>query len=109
MFSRGTPYIPGIGEAKELMADAFADRSPIDPQAGGKAKIYTSAQWVLVAVLAGAERPDPAKFESERLGLARQLRMKKGRALQEGWMSSLMKRAKIVGNPEVVGDVKSGG
>jgi hypothetical protein len=108
MFAKGIPYIPGIGEAKELLADAFAEKSPLDPKAGGKPKIYRSAQWILVAVVAGSEKPDPAKFDSEKLQLAQQLRLRKARALQEGWMSSLMKRAKIVGNPDVVGEGKVG-
>ncbi len=94
-----TPYLPGIGEAKELMADAFAAKSPIE----GKAKTYRSANWVLVALVSESQRPDLAKLDSERDSLIRQIQQKKLRGIQEGWMKKLMERSKIVSNPDVVG------
>ena len=100
--SRLNPYLPGIGEAKELMADAFADKSPIDPAQGGKAKKYTSGGWVMVAVVQEAQKPDLAKLATEKEQLVRQLNYRKERALNEAWMKKVRDQAKIDRNPSVV-------
>ncbi len=100
--SRMNPYLPGIGEAKELMADAFADKSPIDPAQGGKAKKYTSGGWVMVAVVQEAQKPDFAKLATEKDQLVRQLNYRKERALNEAWMKKVRDQAKIDRNPSVI-------
>jgi peptidyl-prolyl cis-trans isomerase D len=104
LVNRQATYLPGVGEAKELMADAFAKTSPIDPAQGGKAKRYNSAAWWLVAVIAAAERPDLAKLDAEREGLIRQLASRKERELFEAWMKRLTTTAKIVKNDKVIGE-----
>jgi len=71
LLSRMNPYVPGIGEAKELMADLFAAKSPIDPSQGGKAKKYVSGAWVLVAIISETQKPDLAKFEATKCQLFR--------------------------------------
>jgi hypothetical protein len=104
MISRLNPYVPGVGEAKELMADLFVAKSPIDPAQGGKAKKYTSGAWVLVAVISESQRPDLAKFDSSKAQLYKTLMSQKERALYEAWMAKLAKKAKIDPNPDVVAD-----
>jgi hypothetical protein len=104
LVSRMNPYIPGIGEAKELMADLFSSKSPIDPALGGKSKKYNSGSWVLVAVISQTTRPDLAKFESEKPKLLRTLMTQKQRELFEEWLKKLRTKAKVDPNPSVVSD-----
>ena len=109
LIARTSPYIPGIGEAKDLMADAFASKSPIDPSQGGKPKKYVSGAWWVVAVVAAAERPDLAKLETEREQIVQQLTARKERELYEAWMKRLREGAKIVKNTAVVSEDGEGG
>jgi parvulin-like peptidyl-prolyl isomerase len=104
MVSRLNPYIPGIGEAKELMADLFAAKSPIDPSQGGKAKKYSSGAWVLVAVISETQKPDLAKFESTKGQLFHTLIAQKQRELFEEWVKKLKAKAKVDPNPAIVSD-----
>jgi peptidyl-prolyl cis-trans isomerase D len=104
LISRQAGALPGIGEAPDLMKDAFAAKSPIDATQGGKAKKYTSSNWVLVALVTDSKKPDLAKLEAERGELTKQLVSRKQRDLFEGWLRKLMEKAKIDANPSVVGD-----
>jgi parvulin-like peptidyl-prolyl isomerase len=108
MVSHEQPYIPGIGMAQELMTDAFADKSPIDPSQGGHAKKYTSAAWTMVAVVQESEKPDLSKFDASRDEVMRNLAMKKQRDLEQAWMTQVMAKAKIDENPSVVGESEGG-
>ena len=103
LISRANPYLPGIGEAKELMADAFAAASPIT----SKAKKYTSGGWILVAVVSETQKADLSKFSEEREKLVRQINMRKERSLYDAWMKGLRDRAKIEPNTSVVGSEAS--
>lgn len=103
MIGRDAPFIPGIGEAKELIADAFAVHSPIDPSQGGKVKSYPSNNWVLLAVVSESQKPDLARLSSEHDTVAKQILARKERALFETWMSQVTKKSKIDVNPSVVG------
>lgn len=109
MINRETPFVPGIGMATELVTDAFADKSPIDPAQGGKAKKYTSAGWTIVAIVQESEHPNLAQFDSSRDEVMRQISLKKERDLQEAFVAELIKKAKIDENPSVVGDQEEGG
>jgi hypothetical protein len=104
MVSRLNPYVPGIGEAKELMADLFAAKSPIDPAQGGKPKKYVSGAWVLVAVISEAQKPDMAKFESGKAQLFKTVLAQKQRELFEEFIKKVQKKSKIDANPDVVSD-----
>lgn len=101
------PYLPGVGEAKELMTDAFADPSPIDPAQGGKAKKYTSGAWTLVALVQEAQKPDLAKFDSERDAILHQIAEKKERTLFDSWLKGVAEKAKIEPNAAVISDADS--
>jgi len=92
------PFIPGIGEASELMNDAFASASPIE----GKAKKYNSAAWVLVATVSESQKPDLSKLDSERQTLIKQVSQRKEREFFEEWMKKVSAKAKIDPNPAVL-------
>jgi hypothetical protein len=103
MMSRSARFIPGVGEAPELMNDAFAEKSPIDPKAGGKAKKYQSSGWSMVAVVSETETPDLAKLQSERDQLLKQISFRKERELYEAWLKKLTDKARIKKNDAVIG------
>lgn len=96
--TRQNPNLPGVGEAKELMADAFAAKSPID----GKAKKYSSGNWTLVAVVTETQKPDFSKLTEQKDTLVRQLNFRKERALQDAWMKRLKDNSKIEMNEAVM-------
>ena len=102
LFSRESPYLPGIGEARDLTADAFAKKSPIDPAQGGKAKKYNSAAWTMVAIVSESQKPDLAKLDAEREKIVDQMIQRKQRGLEEEWMKKLNAKAKIEMNKAVV-------
>ncbi|MFN7686054.1 MAG: SurA N-terminal domain-containing protein, partial [Oligoflexia bacterium] len=105
LVNRQSTFIQGLGEAKEVIADAFAEKSPIDLSQGGKAKKYTSGGWVAVAVVAESQRPDlsklVAKQANEKSKLEDQIRIKKQRLLEEDWLQALRDRAKIEMDPQL--------
>lgn len=98
LFSQQGEMIPGIGESKELMADAFQEPSPI----GAHAKKYSQPGAVVIAVVSEVEHPDSAKFEAERDNVMKQLTLKKQRSMYEAWLKKLTEKAKIDMNPDVV-------
>jgi hypothetical protein len=90
--------IPGIGESKELMADAFKEPSPISAHA----KKYSQPGAVVVAVVSEVQHADPSKVDSEREEIVKQLTLKKQRAMYEAWLKNLTEKAKIDVNSAVV-------
>jgi hypothetical protein len=98
LFSRQNDMVPGIGESKELVTDAFQEPSPI----GTKAKKYAQPGAVVVAVVTEVQHADADKFDSEREGMIKQITQKKQRSLYEAWMKKLSEKAKIDMNPDVV-------
>lgn len=97
-----SPYLPGLGNAKELMADAFADKSPIDPAEGGKAKTYNSASWVAVALVSESQKPDMSKLEIDRPAMMKQITARKERDLFESWIKKAVDKAKVDPNQSVL-------
>jgi hypothetical protein len=104
MVSRMNTFIPGIGDSKDLLADLFAAKSPIDPAQGGKAKKYNTATGVLVAIVSETQRPDASKFDAQKPELMRGLANQKERELFDAWIKKLQSKAKIDRNPSVVSD-----
>jgi hypothetical protein len=98
LFSQQGDMIPGIGDAKELMTDAFQEPSPMDAHA----KKYVQPGAIVVAVLSETEHPDSAKFEAERESVMKQLTIRKQRAMYEAWLKKLNDKAKIDVNADVV-------
>lgn len=97
-------YLPGIGDAPELLTDAFSAKSPIDPAQGGKAKKYTLANSVVVAVVTQAKKPDFAKLDTERPNLIKQIAGKKQRDIYDEWLKKIQSKSKIDANPAVVSE-----
>ncbi|MGK5087376.1 SurA N-terminal domain-containing protein [Bdellovibrionota bacterium FG-2] len=102
MISRQAPQIPQVGEVKELVKDAFLKQSPIAVAQGGKAKRYSAAGSIIIAVVTRAEAPDFSKFDAERETLFKQVASAKERAVFEGWVKKLVEKAKIDTNPSVM-------
>ncbi|MGE0615302.1 MAG: SurA N-terminal domain-containing protein [Bacteriovoracia bacterium] len=104
--SRKNPYIPGLGPSDELMKDAFAAKSPIDPAQGGKAKAYTLARGVVVAWVDKKIEADPSKLagpaSEETTRIRGELLQAKSNELRGEWIKALNKRASIKINPSVV-------
>ncbi|MFL5815359.1 MAG: SurA N-terminal domain-containing protein [Bdellovibrionia bacterium] len=98
LFSQQGDMIPGVGESKELMADAFQEPSPI----GAKAKKYTQPGAIVVAVVSEVQHADAAKFDAERDNVMKQLTMKKQRSMFESFLKKISDKAKIDMNPDVV-------
>ncbi|MBL7714633.1 MAG: SurA N-terminal domain-containing protein [Bdellovibrionales bacterium] len=98
LVSRLNPYLPGIGEAKDLLADAFAADSPIN----GKAKKYVSGAWTLVAVLIDTKKPDLSQLSKEREKILKQLSFRKERELYEAWMKKFREKSSIDLNTAVI-------
>ena len=94
--------LPGIGEAREVLKDAFASKSTIDGKAGGKPQKYNLAGRVLVALVVDSKIPDFAQLESERQSLVQQIMTRKTRGLYEAWMRTRTADAKIEPNASVV-------
>jgi hypothetical protein len=97
--SRGNPNIPTLGPDKEIVHDLFENKSPVD----GKAKMYQRPMGTIIAVIAASERPDLAKYSAEEEKILKQLTFKKAQQLQNEWLDTVRKRAKIEVNEDVVG------
>ena len=102
--TRASQFIPGVGEAPDLLKDVFAAKSPINPADGGKAKAYNSAAWWVVAIVSDSQKPDLSKLDQSRDQLLEQIASRKERALYDAWMQGLVKHAKIEKNAQVVGE-----
>jgi len=110
MIARAQGAVPGLGESKELLTDAFAGANPIAITAGGKAKRYSTPAGVVIAAVVGLEKPDASKLPAERAKLLETLNEKKQGAVFSGWLKDVRKKAKIEPNPDVVSpDAKSAG
>jgi hypothetical protein len=103
LVTRATPSLPALGEAKEILSDAFAAKSPIDPKQGGKAKKYNVGAATVVALVTDSQAPDLSKFEEEKPALREQLRRRKEGELFQAWLKTLRDKAKIDANTAVVG------
>lgn len=102
LISRQNQYLPGVGEARELMTDAFASPSPIDADSGGKAKKYVSGAWWLVALVIESQKPDLSKFEERKGSLIKQLAYRKEQELQGAVLKKLQEKATVKRNDAVV-------
>jgi hypothetical protein len=109
LISRQNTQLPGIGEAKEVLKDAFDSRGPIDPKLGGKPKKYFLAGRVLVAVVTETQKPDLNQLEGQKVTLVRELASRKVKAIQQEWLKKMNTLAKIDTNPSVIGNSDAGG
>jgi hypothetical protein len=100
--SHENDFLPGVGEAKELLADAFNAQSPIELATGGKAKKYQMNGRTLVAWVNESKKPNWDEFKSQREKLMGDLSEKKFNRLFEAWVKELSDHAKIEANSSVV-------
>lgn len=98
-------FIPGVGEAPELIADITADPSPIDAAGGGKPKLYRVARGTLIALMVNRQKADLSRLSEEtRLRLTQQIAMAKQNEIQESWLKRLNEQAKVTRNPTLFAD-----
>jgi peptidyl-prolyl cis-trans isomerase D len=101
-FNRKSSFISGIGDSKDIVKDAFQTPSPLDPKNAGKAKKYSVARGVVVAVLVSSQTPDLTKLTAEELMANRKkLGQNKESELYGNWMKQLKTKAKITKNDAV--------
>jgi peptidyl-prolyl cis-trans isomerase D len=96
-FGRGAPFLPKLGAAPDLRADAFAARKgDVLP------KVYETPAGPVVATVTLRETPDPAAFEAQRAALETRLRKRRETQVQTAWLKAIREGAKIETNPTLV-------
>ena len=104
MVSKNQFSLPGLGDVRGILADAFAEKSAINPKLGGKAKKYSLPGRTVVAWVSEVKTPDLTQFPAAKEGLMKQLLGKKTRELYQEWMKKVTAKAQIDMNPAVVGN-----
>jgi peptidyl-prolyl cis-trans isomerase D len=101
-FGRSSPFVPKVGEAPGLLADALAAKT-------GQAlpKVYDTPAGPVVAVVKLRETPDAKAFDKQREAIETRLRNKKEMQVQAAWLKELRSGAKIETNPELLAAVGS--
>jgi peptidyl-prolyl cis-trans isomerase D len=96
-FGRASPFVPKVGEAAGLLADALAAKA-------GQAlpKVYETPSGPVVAVVVKRDLPDPKAFEAQRESVETRLRNRKESQEQGAWMKALRASARIETNPELL-------
>ncbi len=92
-FVRSSPFVPKVGEAQGLLADAFAAKAgQVLP------RIYDTPSGPVVAVVKLRESPDAKAFDAQREAVATRLRNRKESQVQGAWLKALRADAKIETN-----------
>lgn len=101
-FSRTSPFVPKVGEAAGLLADAFAAKA-------GQAlpKLYDTPSGPVVAVVEKRDTPDPKAFDAQREAIEGRLRSRKEAQEQGAWMKALRATAKIETNSQLLAAASS--
>lgn len=96
-FGRTAAFLPKIGAAPELLADALAaKKGEVLP------KIYETPAGPLVAAVTLRETPDPAAFEAQREALETRLRNRKESQVVGAWLKALRAGARVETNTELL-------
>lgn len=103
LVSKQSEFIPGLGDVKELLKDAFG---PVGAQK--KPKIYHSAGKVIVAVVTESQSPNLADFEKQKASQMNQMHSRKVRQVYQDWMKNLTTKAKVDQNAAVVAGNEGG-
>ncbi len=96
-FARGAPFLPKLGPASDIAADAFAAK-----KGDVLSKVYDTPGGPVVAVVTLRESPDPAKFDAQRDALEARLRSRKETQVLTAWLKSLKDAAKVETNPSLL-------
>ncbi len=92
-FGRGAAFLPKLGAAPDIAADAFAaKKGDVLP------KVYETPGGPVIAAVTLRERPDPAAFENQRSALETRLRNRKETQVQSAWLKALRDGAKVERN-----------
>ncbi len=96
-FGRSSPFVPKIGEAAGLLADALAAKT-------GQAlpKVYDSPAGPVIAIVKLRETPDPKAFEAQREAAETRLRNRKETQEQGAWLRALRAGSKIETNEQLL-------
>jgi len=96
-FGRSSPFVPKIGEAQGLLADALAAKT-------GQAlpKVYDTPAGPVIAVVKLRETPDPKAFEAQREATETRLRNRKESQEQGAWLRALRASAKVETNAQLL-------
>lgn len=97
-FGEQGPFVPRIGAAPELAADA--QTGPVGQPLG---KVYDTAQGPVVAVVEAREKPDQAQYAAQRDLVAQRLVGRKEGQVQQAWLKKLREAADVKVNPAVQG------
>lgn len=95
-FAEQGPFVPRVGAAPELAADALAG---VAGQPLGK--VYDTPQGPVVAVVEARERPDQARYAAQREQVVQRLTGRKEAAVQQAWLKQLRDAADVKINPAV--------
>ena len=99
-FGRGAAFVPKLGQAPDVFADAFAARKgDVLP------KVYATQAGPVVAAVTLRETPDPAAFASQRAALEERLRNRKESQVLGAWLKQVRSTAKVETNPDVAGSL----
>lgn len=93
-FGEQGPFVPRIGAAPELAADAMVGQ--VGQPLG---KVYDTPQGPVVAVVEARERPDQAQFAAQRDQVEQRLISRKETQVQQAWLKQLRDAAKVKLNP----------
>lgn len=97
-FGRGASPLPKLGQAPELVADAFAaKKGDVLP------RVYETPAGPVVAAVTQRDAPTPAAFEAQRGAIETRLRNRKESLVVGGWMKELRASAKVEMNPALAG------
>jgi peptidyl-prolyl cis-trans isomerase D len=96
-FPKSSSTIPRLGAAPELQAAAFAKTGPA-PLPG----TYRSGEAWVVAQVTGREKADDAGFQAKKAELREEAMRQRQAEIQESYLESLKKTAKIVKNEELI-------
>ncbi len=100
-FGEQGPFVPRVGAAPELAADALA------ANLGPLGKVYETAQGPVVAVVESREKPDQAQFAAQREQVAQRLISRKEGQVQQAWLKQLRDAADVKLNPAVQAATKA--
>lgn len=97
-FNRGSSFVPKLGQAPDVFADAFAaKKGDVLP------KVYETQAGPVVAEVTLRETPDPAAFEPQREALETRLRNRKESQVVGAWLKEIRAAAKVETNPDIAG------
>jgi peptidyl-prolyl cis-trans isomerase D len=97
LFNRENDWIPNAGTVPGLAADAFQHNAGEVLPAP-----YTTPAGVLIAVVKDRKRPDASQFAAKRSELTERMRRGKSMQIENSWIASLRKKAKVVENSAYV-------